>query len=77
MRLATERRMAQNVGSQLGLPGSNHTSKNILLETLTGQDQTLDFGDYLNLEKNRPINIGAGNDANIGVHTSMEQKLGL
>jgi len=76
MRLVTERRMAQQVGGRL--LGYNGTSNsNVMLDSLTGDDMTIQFGDYLNLEQNRPIESMVGNDANLGIHTAMENKLNL
>ena len=75
MRLTTERQNAQNVGGRL--PGLDaHPNSNILYETLTGDDVTIDFGDFLNTSGMRPegFGVGVGRD---GVHSAMEAKLGL
>lgn len=78
MRLATERKMAQNVGGRLMGHGMNNGgAKNVMYEAVTGDDMTIQFGDYLNLEQNRPIVGLEGNDSNVGVHTAMERKFGL
>ena len=75
MRLATERSMAQKVGGRL--TGYNGSRNNIMLESLTGDDMNIEFGDYLNLEQNRPFESLSGNDANLGIHAVMETKLNL
>ena len=78
MRLATERRMALKVGGRL--PGLDATpDSRAMYETLTGDDMTIGFGDYLNLKKNMPEggDLGghaAGNDI---PHNGMEASLGL
>ncbi|KAL7437439.1 hypothetical protein ACHAXH_007655 [Discostella pseudostelligera] len=82
MRLATERQMALQVGGRL--PGLDaHPDSRAMYETLTGDDVTLDFGDYLNLSKNRPeVSLnGVGVSAALGgeevPHAAMESRLGL
>ncbi len=82
MRLATERQMALQVGGRL--PGlDSHPDSRAMYETLTGDDVTLDFGDYLNLSKNRPeVSLnGVGVSAALGgeevPHAAMESRLGL
>ena len=73
MRLTTERINASNVGGRL--PGLDaHPNSNTMLDTLTGDDITIDFGDYLNTRMSRP-EIGLGE--NRVVHDVMEAKLGL
>ena len=53
MRLATERRLASQVGGRL--PGMDAVpDSHAMLDSLTGDDLTLDFGDVLNLSENRP-----------------------
>ena len=49
-----------------GLPSSN-----IGLETVLGLDETLDFGDFLNLPEDRP------QQPTFRVHEAMEIKYGL
>eukprot|EP00584_Thalassiosira_punctigera_P004077 CAMPEP_0172526954 /NCGR_PEP_ID=MMETSP1067-20121228/1775_1 /TAXON_ID=265564 ORGANISM="Thalassiosira punctigera, Strain Tpunct2005C2" /NCGR_SAMPLE_ID=MMETSP1067 /ASSEMBLY_ACC=CAM_ASM_000444 /LENGTH=148 /DNA_ID=CAMNT_0013310601 /DNA_START=150 /DNA_END=596 /DNA_ORIENTATION=+ len=79
MRLATERRMALNVGGRL--PGLDaHPDSRAMYETLTGDDVTISFGDFLNLGKNRPeatSGFGGGMTGGEGPHAAMESKLGL
>eukprot|EP00978_Attheya_sp_CCMP212_P047459 scaffold421377_cov55-Attheya_sp.AAC.3 len=78
MRLATERQMAAQVGGRL--PGLDAApASNAMLDTLTGNDMRLDFGDYLNLAANRPEARpdGTGPVTDIGPHALMEAKLGL
>ena len=76
MRLATERHMAQNVGGRLHSTSTDNSCA--MLESLTGDDMCIQFGDYLNMEHNRPmLQESAGNDGNVGIHTAMEAKLGL
>lgn len=75
MRLATERRMALKVGGRL--PGLDATpDSRAMYETLTGDDLTVGFGDYLNLKKNcaEGGNFGAKGDE---VLDAMEARLGL
>ena len=74
MRLTTERIHASNVGGRL--PGLDaHPNSNTMLETLTGDDITIDFGDYLNTKMERAQ--GGLGGQNMGVHDAMEVKLGL
>eukprot|EP00979_Chaetoceros_neogracilis_P008930 scaffold2006_cov283-Chaetoceros_neogracile.AAC.14 len=73
MRLTTERVHAANVGGRL--PGLDaHPNSNIMLETLTGDDVTIDFGDYLNISTERAVDSMKGKS---GVHDAMEARLGL
>ena len=68
MKLATERQLAQNNGGRL--PGMEGQS-NLLMDTVTGKDITLDFDNVLNLPHESPV-------ARIrNPHTAMENKLGL
>ena len=81
MRLSTERHLASQVGGRL--PGMDATpDSRALLDTLTGDDLTLDFGDILNLSENRPEDTlrsvgGGGPVVEAGPHGAMEAKLGL
>ena len=77
MRLATERQMALKVGGRL--PGLDaHPDSRAMYETLTGDDVSIGFGDFLNLRRNRPEGGEFGGAADeIIPHTSMENKLGL
>mmetsp|Transcript_28230 Transcript_28230/g.42511 ORF Transcript_28230/g.42511 Transcript_28230/m.42511 type:complete len:142 (-) Transcript_28230:162-587(-) len=76
MRLATERQMALKVGGRL--PGLDaHPDSRAMYETLTGDDVSIGFGDYLNLRRNRPEGGDFGGAAFDVPHTSMEHKLGL
>ena len=83
MRLATERQMALKVGGRL--PGLDaHPDSRAMYETLTGDDATIGFGDYLNLKKNAPEvggggfgGCGGGGAVNEVPHNAMESKLGL
>lgn len=79
MRLATERQMALKVGGRL--PGLDaHPDSRAMYETLTGDDMSIGFGDYLNLKKNRPEvggDFGAGVGGSEIPHAAMESKLGL
>ena len=71
MKLATERRMALKVGGRL--PGMDATpDSRAMFETLTGDDLTIGFGDYLNLKKDMPEGVGFG-----GAMEDMEARLGL
>ncbi len=78
MRLVTERKLASNVGGRL--PGMDaHPDSHVMLDTLTGNDMNIDFGDFLNLKSDR-ADVGIHN--NVGqdkvlVHNAMEAKLGL
>jgi hypothetical protein len=82
MRLSTERRLASQVGGRL--PGLDAApNSNAMLDSLTGNDLTLDFGDILNLAENRPEGTlrtagGAmGPVVEAGPHSAMEARLGL
>ena len=71
MKLATERRMALKVGGRL--PGLDATpDSRAMFESLTGDDLTIGFGDYLNLKKDMPEGGEFG-----GVGEEMEVRLGL
>jgi hypothetical protein len=75
MRLTTERENASTVGGRL--PGLDaHPNSNIMYETLTGDDITINFADFLNTAGTRPEGVGVGTNRD-GVHTAMEAKLGL
>jgi Proteasome maturation factor UMP1. len=77
MRLTTERQLASNVGGRL--PGLDaHPDSNVMLETLTGGDLDIDFGDFLNLKMNRTHDDAGGRTGNpVMAHSLMESKLGL
>lgn len=76
MRLATERRMASNVGGRL--PGLDaHPDSRAMFESLTGDDLTVGFGDFLNVKQNRPEGAFGGAAGGIVPHDSMETRLGL
>ena len=70
MQLATERRMALEMGGRgvAGLPSSN-----MMFEILSGNDMKLGFEDTLNLPDHRPIFSRAQEDP----HAAMERKLGM
>jgi hypothetical protein len=73
MRLATERRLASSVGGRL--PGLDaHPDSRAMYETLTGDDMTIGFGDFLNVRKNRPEGGGGGERV---PHDAMESRLRL
>ena len=75
MRLTTERKNAMAVGGRL--PGLDaHPNSNTVYETLTGQDVTINFGDYLNVSGLRPAGPGVGTSRD-EIHCAMEAKLGL
>eukprot|EP00553_Chaetoceros_curvisetus_P004515 CAMPEP_0204617458 /NCGR_PEP_ID=MMETSP0717-20131115/4436_1 /ASSEMBLY_ACC=CAM_ASM_000666 /TAXON_ID=230516 /ORGANISM="Chaetoceros curvisetus" /LENGTH=139 /DNA_ID=CAMNT_0051630999 /DNA_START=67 /DNA_END=486 /DNA_ORIENTATION=+ len=77
MRLTTERQNASNVGGRL--PGLDaHPNSNAMIDTLTGNDMNIDFGDYLNTSVNRPgVMHGSSAQEKVAVHSAMEAKLGL
>eukprot|EP00567_Pseudictyota_dubia_P012142 CAMPEP_0197435752 /NCGR_PEP_ID=MMETSP1175-20131217/3288_1 /TAXON_ID=1003142 /ORGANISM="Triceratium dubium, Strain CCMP147" /LENGTH=147 /DNA_ID=CAMNT_0042964865 /DNA_START=151 /DNA_END=594 /DNA_ORIENTATION=- len=81
MRLSTERRLASGVGGRL--PGMDAApDSRAMLDALTGDDLTMDFGDFLGLPENRPedaMGKGAGNGpvVDAGPHAAMEARLGL
>ncbi len=81
MRLATERQLALKVGGRLPGLDANPDSR-AMYETLTGEDVSFGFGDFLNLSKNRP-EVGGGNGEFSGgavdavPHVAMEKNLGL
>ena len=69
MRLVTERKMARDAVRRLpGLPESR-----TMLEVVTGDDFSLDFGDYLGVACNRPDMPFE----KVGLHSAMEKRLGL
>ncbi len=76
MRLVTERKLASNVGGRL--PGMDaNPDSHVMLDTLTGNDLNIDFGDFLSLKGDRADagrNIG---QEKVLVHNAMEAKLGL
>ena len=76
MRLTTERQNASSVGGRL--PGLDaHPDSNVMYETLTGDDITIDFGDFLNTSGSRPEDFAASGSGRGGVHSAMEARLGL
>ena len=76
MRHATERQMALKVGGRL--PGLDaHPNSRAMYETLTGDDTSIGFGDFLNLKRNRPEGGEFGGAADEPPHSAMESKLGL
>ena len=76
MRRTTERQMALKVGRRL--PGLDaHPDSRAMYETLTGDDMSIGFGDFLNVKKNRPEAGDFGGYANEIPHTAMERRLGL
>ena len=76
MRLVAERKMASNVGGRL--PGmDSHPDSNVMLDTLTGNDLQIDFGDFLNLQSDRAdVGRNVGQEK-VMIHNAMEAKLGL
>ena len=70
MRLATERKVAQELGGR-GVAGMQ--SSNLMYDTLTGNDMKIDFGDYLSLPEHRPSHL----NLNDNPHRAMERKLGM
>lgn len=69
MRLATERRMASQVGGRL--PGLDAApANNVVMETVTGNDLKLDFGDFLSKPEFAVSGI-------TNPHGAMERRLGL
>ena len=70
MKLATERRMAQDVGA-LGVAGMPST--NMMHDVLTGNDMKIQFEDILSLPEHRPLFVKTMNDP----HAMMERKLGM
>jgi hypothetical protein len=69
MRLATERKMAQEQGGRgvAGLPSSN-----LMHDILTGNDMKMQFEDILGLPEYRPVHLKQENP-----HSAMERKLGM
>ena len=65
--------MASQVGGRLPGMDSNPNS-NAMLESLTGDDMTVDFTDFLNVQSHRPE---ASFGEHMGVHSVMEAKLKL
>jgi hypothetical protein len=69
MKLATERRMANEIGGSIG--GGIPSSTNIMNDILSGRDQTIGFDDTLGLPEYRPIFNKAQEDP----HLAMERQL--
>ena len=65
--------MASSVGGRLPGMDSNPDS-NAMLDSLTGGDTRIDFGDFLNVKTHRPE---ASFGERRGVHSMMEAKLNL
>ena len=76
MRLATERQMALKVGGRLPGLDANPNSR-AMYESLTGDDISLGFGDYLNLKRNNPEGGAFGGASDEVPHNAMESKIGL
>jgi len=53
-----------------------HPNSNIMYETLTGDDITIDFADFLNKRDHRATGVGPAQDR-VAVHSAMEARLGL
>jgi hypothetical protein len=70
MKLATERRMAQEMGGRgvAGLPSSN-----MMQDILSGNDMKIGFEDILGLPEHRPLFVKQQEDP----HAAMERKLGM
>mmetsp|Transcript_5177 Transcript_5177/g.6681 ORF Transcript_5177/g.6681 Transcript_5177/m.6681 type:complete len:144 (+) Transcript_5177:68-499(+) len=76
MRLTTERKLASNVGGRLPGMDANPDSQ-LMLDTLTGNDLNVDFGDFLNVQGDR-VNTGRNvAQDKVLVHNAMEARLGL
>jgi len=76
MRLTTERTLASKVGGRL--PGFDaHPNSNTLLDSLTGNDESIEFKDFLNVPQVRAQNGTSGAHSGHGPHQLMERKLGL
>lgn len=71
MKLATERRMAYELGPSIG--GGIPSSNNLISDVLCGRDQRIGFEDTLGLPETRPIYNRAHEDP----HLAMERKLGM
>jgi hypothetical protein len=69
MKLATERRMAQEMGGH-GVAGMMPGS-NMMSDILTGNDMKLQFEDILSLPEHRPLFVKHQEDP----HAAMERKL--
>lgn len=70
MRLATERKISQEMGGR-GVAGLQ--SSNLMHDILTGKDDKLDFGDFLSLPEHRPEQSRLESNP----HSAMERKLGM
>jgi hypothetical protein len=70
MKLATERRMAGDMGT-VGVAGM--PSSNMMMDILSGNDMKIDFEDVFNLPENRPLMVKHQEDP----HAMMELKLGM
>lgn len=72
MTIATERQMATRVGGRLpGMKGRYSQDSNCIMETLTGNDTKLDFGDFLSQPDSLPT--GGIKDP----RAAMERRLGM
>ena len=69
MKLATERRMANEIGGSIG--GGIPSSSNMMNDILSGRDQSIGFEDTLGLPEYRPLFNKAQEDP----HLSMERQL--
>jgi Proteasome maturation factor UMP1 len=72
MKLATERRMANEFGMN-SVGGGIPSSTNLMADVLSGRDQTIGFEDTLGLPEYRPMFNKIQEDP----HMAMERKLGM
>ncbi|MGK3743314.1 MAG: hypothetical protein ACI90V_010170 [Bacillariaceae sp.] len=74
MKLATERRFANEMGTVSSIAGGGIPSSNNLMDDiLSGKDQQIGFNDTLGLHEYRPIINKVHDDP----HMMMERKLGM
>ena len=68
--------MASNVGGRLiGIDA--HPDSRAMYETLTGDDMTIGFGDFLNVKRTRPEGGAGGAGGERVPHDAMESRLRL
>jgi len=73
MKLATERRMANEMGTVGSIAGGIPSTTNLMHDILTGNDQQIGFNDTLGLPEYRPVMNKVHDDP----HLMMERKLGM
>jgi len=73
MKLATERRMANEMGTVGSIAGGIPSTTNLMHDISCGKDQQIGFNDTLGLPEYRPVMNKVHDDP----HMMMERKLGM